>query len=75
MMISDMNPEHFASLSAGCASQLSPNQGLKACLNMIPIAIGTAGKPAIKSLFCIRKQARPLLVIFAYNFVRYDKNR
>jgi hypothetical protein len=65
MMISDKNDEHFASLCAGCASQHWPNQGTKACLHIIPIAIGTAGKLVSKSLFFIRKQARRLLVIFA----------
>jgi len=33
-----------------------------------------AQKPVPKSLFFIRKQARALLVISAYNFVSYDKN-
>jgi hypothetical protein len=34
MMISGQNPEHFAPLSAGCASQGTSNQGLKVGLEM-----------------------------------------
>ena len=64
MLNKGQKPEHFASLSAGCASQsrLRPD----------PIK---AQKPVSKCLFFIRKRARALLVIFAYNFVSYDKNR
>jgi len=66
MLNREPEPEHFASLSAGCASQHQLNQGPKAGLHINPITIGTAGKLISKSLFLIRKQARPLLVIFAY---------